>query len=170
MTLTVYATTDQLDAWLAGTDVCVPANAARQLRSATFIIARAINESPYDPSVVVDEVRQDATCAQVTAWIVAGIDPSSGGLSNTAPVKSKSNDGASIDYDTSLSASVTAFQARQTIANGLAPEAAAILFDAGLLYEPVPLFDDPILPESGLFVSELGLVGGRHGRWPFVIT
>ena len=61
-----YATVTDLAAnnWLAEGP---PDNAASLLRSATLLIARAINENPYN--VAADQTRKDATCAQTAAWI-----------------------------------------------------------------------------------------------------
>lgn len=159
MAMTVYATVDELTAWLEGS-CAIPDNAGQLLRSATFLVANAIHESPYS-DVTVTDARRDAVLAQVAAWIATNVTPGAGGINDTAVLKSKSNDGASVEYDTSLGASVTAFQARQAIANELVPEARAILEAAGLLTGDVPRWN--FTPDQGVYVNEFGAVGGNLG-------
>lgn len=106
-----------------------PDNLGTLLRAASALVgAEVAGNASGDPAAL-----RDATCAQVASWVTAGIDPASGGLSQTAPLKRKKVDTAEVEYDTSLSASVTAFQARQSIANGLCPTAVAILQAADLI-------------------------------------
>jgi len=149
----VYATTSDLTAWLAPTGLAVPSDATALLRSASIVVAKAVNENLYSPGTVTTDPKRDATCAQVTAWITTGIDPGSGGLSSDQIVKAKSIDGASIDYETSLTASVTAFQKRESIAEQLCAEARDILWAAGILYGDLPNWNVPIdtstYPQSG---------------------
>jgi hypothetical protein len=133
----VYATEDDLSTWLDGDP---PVNAAQLLRSASLMIRRATNLARYDvdlagkpadPELVA--AFRDATCAQVSAWAAAGIVPGAAGLDQSSVISAKSIADVSVNYDTSLAASVTAFQARQQIASGLTDEAVTILADAGLL-------------------------------------
>lgn len=162
----VYATSDDLANWLTDTDQDVPPDAAAALRSASLLVARAIRESLYSDGVTTSDPKRDATCTQVQMWMTTGILPSSGGLSSTPLVKSKSIEGATIDYDTSLNASVTAFNARQALANGLCAESLAILDAEQLLYAPVPQWS--AVPDAGQFVNELDEVSWNRARiWPW---
>lgn len=137
----VYADSTDLATWDGTLDI--PSDIDALLRSASILVARAVNESLYsDPPPPVTDPKRDATCAQVAAWITTGIRPASGGLSNTSLLKRKQIEGASTEYDTSLSASVTAFEARRDIANQLCEEAEAILFQAGILWVPLPEWSD----------------------------
>jgi hypothetical protein len=148
----VYATEDDLANWLTDTDQEPPANAGAVLRSASILVARAIRESLYADGVVTSDPKRDATCAQVYTWMTTGIAPSSAGLSSASLVRSKSIDGATIEYDTSLNASVTAFNARQALADGLCAESMAILDAEQLLYAPTPQWSAE--PDAGQFVNE----------------
>lgn len=153
MAFTPYATVDQLATWLAQTSVCdVPSNGAGLLRSATLLVARDINENPYN-AVTIDEPRIDATCAQAAAWIAAGIDPAAGSVGIAQTVKSKGVDGATVSYDGPTSVD------RMAALTTLCPDAYSILYNAGLLYAPLPVWD--ACPDAGLYVSELGQIGGR---------
>lgn len=124
----VHATVDDLvlaePPWLTK----APDNVGSLLRAASALVDREIagNEAHGD-------ALRDATCAQVAAWVTSGIDPSSGGLSESAPLRAKGVGTARKEYDTSLSASVTAFRARQTIADSLCPVSIAILEAADLI-------------------------------------
>jgi hypothetical protein len=160
--LLIYATTSDLAAWLDPTEP--PDNAASLLRSASIFVARAVNESLYSDSTIINGPKRDATLTQVTAWVTAGIDPATGGLQSTPIVRQKSVDSASLTYDTSLAASVTAFQARQAIANELCPEATGILYSAGLLYAPLPVWSGA--PDAGIYVDELGRPSRYYWRAP----
>ncbi len=154
-----YASADDLAAWL---EAPVPDNVDQLLRSATLLVAgqHGIDENPY--VVTANQPRKDATCAQAAAWIASGIDPASRGLSDTAPVKSKRIGSASIDRDTSLSASVTAFEKRAAIAEQLCPEARQILYVNELLSVDLPNWNIPIdtttYPPSS--------PGGLPSTWP----
>ncbi len=106
-----------------------PDNSGSLLRSASALVDQAIvGNSAGDPGAL-----RDATCAQVAAWVTSGIDPASGGLGAAAPLRRKRIDTAELEYDTSLSASVTALQARRAIAEDLCPVAVAILEAADLI-------------------------------------
>lgn len=132
----IYATSAQLDDWLDGP---LPANATTLLRSASLLVRGATVASVYDvdtaglptdPAVLT--AFRDATCAQAAMWSTAGIDPAGGGVASSAPVRSKKLGSGSVDYDTSVNASVTAFTAKQAAARELCAEAYMILRQAGL--------------------------------------
>jgi hypothetical protein len=137
----VYATPDDLvPEWLTAE----PPNAQRLLSSAsrrvrnatvTAVYATTSVGLPIDSALV--EALRDATCAQVAAWATVGIDPLAGGVQlGQRLVASKSLGSGSIAYDNGAAGSVTAMEARAAAATGLAPEAASILRDAGLLGGP----------------------------------
>lgn len=133
----VYATNADLTAWLAGASL--PANSTVLLRSASMLVRNATMTALYNvdneglPSdAAVLEAFTDATCAQAAYWSAAGVDPTSGGVSTSAPVRSKKIGSAGIEYDTGVSASVTAFSAKQAAANSLCGEAWMILQQAGI--------------------------------------
>lgn len=148
----IYATEDDLANWLPS-DLIPDDAAATDLRSASIIVAKAVNESLYTPGVVTTDPKRDATCAQVESWLRTGIKPGSGGLSNDKIVKARSVGTATVDYETSLVASVTAFQARQQIAEQLCTQARDILWAAGILYGDLPNWNVPLdtttYPQSG---------------------
>lgn len=132
----IYATSAQLDEWLDGP---LPANATTLLRSASLLVRGATVASVYDvdpaglptdPAVLA--AFRDATCAQAAMWVAAGIDPVGGGVASSAPVRSKKLGSGSVDYDTSVNASVTAFTAKQAASRELCAEAYMILRQAGL--------------------------------------
>lgn len=154
-----YATVDDLDAWPAITTV--PDDAEALLQSASIVVALAVNESLYNDSTIVTDPKRDATCAQVASWVTTGIRPGTAGLSSDKVLRSKNVENVTLEYDTSLSASVTAFQARQDVAGQLCPEAEAILRSAQILWEGLPVWNGT--PAPGLYVSELGQVGGYFG-------
>lgn len=134
----VYATTDDLATW-TGSDA--PENALSLLRSASLLVTQATVAAyykvdattglPTEPTLL--QAFNDATCAQVTTWIATGVDPNAAGLLSTAIVRARGIGTARLDYDTSLSASVTAFQARQKIASQLCAESARILQAVALI-------------------------------------
>jgi hypothetical protein len=134
----VYATNADLTAWLAG--AALPANATVLLRSASMLVRSSTVTALYDvdteglPSdATVLEAFTDATCAQAAFWAAAGVDPVAGGVSTTAPVRSKKLGSGAVEYDTGVSASVTAFSAKQAAANSLCGEAWMILQQAGIV-------------------------------------
>ena len=135
----VYATVLDLQGW-APSSLALPDDATQLLRSAGIVVARAVNEDPYAEGTATNPAKRDATCAQVVAWLTAGIRPGTGGLQSTPVVKAKGVGTARKEFDTSLDASVTAFEKRERVAEELAPEAEAILQAAGLLWVPVPLY------------------------------
>lgn len=135
----VYATTTDLvdGGWLTTS----PDSAARLLAAASRRVRRATVSARYatdaagaptDDAVV--EAFRDATCAQVAAWVAVDVDPVAGAVQVEAPpVAAKNLGSGSVTYDTAAAASVTAMQARAAAATQLAPAAAEILADAGLL-------------------------------------
>lgn len=151
MAMTVWASTDDLTNWGL---TPLPDNATALLRSATLLIARAINENPYSPGIVIDDPRKDATTAQAVTWARAGIDPTAGPSAVAKVVKSKAIASGSITYDTPTAAD------REAAISNLAPDAHNILYAAGLLSTefPVPQWSD--LPDPGVYVGEIGQVHG----------
>lgn len=130
-----YATTVNLGLWaptlsLSGID----SNAV--LRSATLLVARAINENPY--TVTPDQPRIDAVCAQATAWISAKLDPGAGPAGLIGAAKSKAVGGASVTYE------VPTAQEREAAITQLAPDAYNILYGAGILFIPLPIWNRPL--------------------------
>jgi len=128
----IYATSSDYSTW-SGVDTS-PANVDQLLRSASLLIAEATSTARYvvdDTGLPTDTILvgalRDATCAQVVAWVAAGVDPTAAGLQTASIVRGKGIGSARLEYDTSLSASVTAFQARQQIASELCDEAIRIL-------------------------------------------
>lgn len=133
----IYASNAQLATWL-GTEP--PANSSSLLRSASVMIGRATMTAYYAvdadglPSdITVKQAFADATCAQAAVWIAAGVDPVAGGLSVTPVLRGKGIGSARLDYDTSLSSSTAALQARQSLIEDLCAESIQILQDAHVL-------------------------------------
>lgn len=132
----VYASAEDFTEW---SGMPAPANVAPLLRSASLLVRRATitavygadsNGIPTDGDVL--SAFRDATCAQAALWSAAGIDPVGGGVASSAPVRSKKLGSGSVEYDTSVNASVTAFQAKQTAATQLCAEAYLILAQANI--------------------------------------
>lgn len=126
----VYANPDALEAY---TGQPAPANAVALLRRASVMVGVATRAARYQVTpagLPADddqaEAMRDATCAQVAAWVVAGVDPS--GEEITAKVASTSIDGASISYD-----QATATAERDRLTGTLCSEAWDILQLAGLI-------------------------------------
>jgi hypothetical protein len=133
----VYASTTDLTSW---TTLPAPADAAALLRSASLLVRSSTMSAIYttdDTGAPTDakvlQAFKDATCAQAAYWSAANIDPSSGGISTTAPVRSKRLGSGAIEYDTSVNASVTAFQAKQAATVTLCPEALMLLHQAAVV-------------------------------------
>jgi hypothetical protein len=136
----IYATTEDLAAWLAPSTP--PANAAGLLRSASGLIRSETKTAIYPtdtdgyPSDTATRAAfTDATCAQAKFWADHGIDPSLGAAGVAPLAASKSIGGASIQYSTYVSTA----EARANAAGTLGPDAWYILNDAGLLGNPVVL-------------------------------
>jgi hypothetical protein len=128
----VYAANADLTAWI--NPVPLPANSATLLRSASLLIHSytmtalyGVDSTGLPSDATVLQAFNDATCAQVAAWIAAGIDPVSGGIPTTALVRSKRLGSGAIDYDTSANSSVTVLQAKREAATTLCAEAVMIL-------------------------------------------
>lgn len=149
----VYATPTDLANWEPSLNLDNP-SAVAVLRSASLLIARAVNESLYDESTVSTPPKRDATTAQATAWVKAKIDPEAGAAGLTGLVTAKTNDGASITY------SVPDIATREQALAALCADAYNILYDNGL-WVPLPVWSQ--CPDQGVFVSEFGVVGGRAG-------
>lgn len=127
----VYALTTDLTGWTA---LPAPANAAALLRSASLLVRSSTMAAIYTTDdtgaptdVKVLQAFKDATCAQAAFWAASGIDPSTGGISVTAPVRSRRLGSGAIDYDTSVNASVQVFTAKQASAVELCAEAWMLL-------------------------------------------
>lgn len=136
----IYATTEELTAWLAPTPA--PANAVGLLRSASGLIRSetktaiyATDTLGYPSDVTTRAAFKDATCAQAKFWADHKIDPSLGAAGVAPLAASKSIGGASIQYSTYVSTA----EARANAAGVLGPDAWYILNDAGLLGNPVRL-------------------------------
>lgn len=155
-----YATTDDLDNWLPA-DLKPVTDAESYLRSASILVARAVNESLYAQTTTTSDPKRDATCAQVQAWLRANVKPDSGGISTDKVVRAKTIADARLEYDTALSSSAAVLAARAQLANALCAESEAILRSAGVLYVDIPVWSDS--PDQGQYVSELGVVGGHGG-------
>ncbi|QOT15881.1 hypothetical protein [Paenarthrobacter sp. YJN-5] len=132
----VYADATALTAWTGGPP---PANATQLLRSASMLITSAtvaavygVDDAGLPSDAAVLEAFRDATCAQVAYWVAAGVDPVAGGISTTAPVRAKKLGSGSFEYDTAVSGSVNAFQAKRAAAITLCAEAFMILHQAGI--------------------------------------
>jgi hypothetical protein len=147
-----YATADDLANW---GEAPVPDNVDQLLRSATLVIAAAINENPY--TVVADQTRKDATTAQAAAWATSGLDPSKlAAAANGLIAKSKNIGTASVAYD------VPTVEQQQAAVKALAPDAYNILYVSGLLHVDLPVWNIPIdtttYPPSS--------PGGLPSTWP----
>lgn len=147
-----YASADDLANW---GEAPVPDNVDQLLRSATLLIAKAINENPY--TVTADQPRKDATTAQAAAWVGSGLDPASlpAGVSSSITT-AKSIGTASITY------SAPSVAEREAALRALAPDAYNILYVTGLLVVPLPVWNIPLdtttYPPSS--------PGGLPSTWP----
>lgn len=148
-----YATTADLAAWLV--DVTLPDDAVRLLRSASLRVALACQRDPYIDTPATTEVAplRDATCAQAAVWVTLGVSPDAVG-STSGVVKRSTILSATVERDTSVSAATL-----DEAINTLAPEAAAILTAAGLIWLPVPTqaTDAGFLPSWGIDSRLFGL-------------
>lgn len=133
----VYASTTDLTSW---TQLPAPANAAALLRSASLLVRSSTmsaiyttddSGAPTDTKVL--QAFKDATCAQASYWAAAGIDPSSGGISTAAPVRSKRLGSGGIDYDTSAATSAATLQTKMAAAATLCGEARLLLQQAAVV-------------------------------------
>lgn len=126
----VYANPDALGAW---TGEPAPDNAVQLIRRASTMVGVATRMARYavtPAGLPADDdqadAMRDATCAQVAAWVAAGVSPT--GELITAQVAKTSIEGATIDYDTA-----TASSDRDRVAGTLCSEAWDILSLAGLI-------------------------------------
>lgn len=155
MPLTPYAVDDDLDTWVPELVESFPDNRAQVLRSACLLVAQALNESLYDPTVVIDDARRDASCAQAAAWIASSLDPTAGEAGIAGKAKSKSVNGVTLTYDIPTAAD------RAGALKLLCGDAYNILYSASLIWVPLPIWSET--PDQGLFVNEFGVVGGNSG-------
>lgn len=102
----IYATTEDLaaDPWSITEP---PANVAKMLLHASLLVAKATRSAlyatdteGYPSSTTVRAAFRDATCAQVDAWIAAGIDPTAAGAAQSSVIASKSMGPRSVQYAT----------------------------------------------------------------------
>lgn len=165
MSLTVYATADDLlgaePPWLTE----APEDVDRYLRAAMFAVAEAANRNPYGdtPTGSEADALRDATCAQVAGWIALGINPDRQGADGPKAVKSSGVLTGKVEYDTSATADTV-----KSLAEGeLVPQAEAILAVAGLLWTPAPQGNT----SGAMYDYGLGLpadvVVVPSGDWPF---
>lgn len=126
----VYANRDALEAW---TGEPAPDNWEQLIRRASVMVGVATRAARYEVTpagLPADddqaEAMRDAVCAQVNAWIIAGVDPF--GESLSAKVTASTIDGASVTLDVASEAAD-----RQRIASTLCSDAWDILQLAGLL-------------------------------------
>lgn len=131
-----YATAADLATWTGAT---APTNATQLLRRASALVRKATAVAFYATDTTglptdADTLQafNDATCAQAAMWAAAGIDPTAGGVALVTPTRRKSIGSASLEYDTSANASVTAYNARGAAALNLCEEAFDILSAAGI--------------------------------------
>lgn len=104
----IYATPSDLATW---TGSPAPDNAAVMLREASGLVGDAIICDLYEATstglptnpTYVDALR-DATCAQVEHWIAAQIDPLAGAGGQEPRMTVSAIDGASVSFDTYLTA------------------------------------------------------------------
>jgi len=152
-----YAASDDLALWL---DADPPDNAAALLRSATLLIAAAINENPY--VITADQTRKDATCAQAAAWIKSGLDPANLPAAISALIKkSKAIGTASVSYD------VPSVADQKAAVSQLAPDAYNILYTTGLLVVPLPVWNVPI--DTTTYPASPPSGGGLPSTYPLDI-
>lgn len=130
----VYATADDLEAWNKNLDVS-SVDVDALLRSASMRVADAIGGDYYatdDTGLATDsgvlQALSDATCAQVTAWVLLKVDPAAGGVSTNGLATSVGIGSARKTY--ADGANVAATRAASLV--GLVPEALQILRNAGL--------------------------------------
>ncbi len=154
MTYAPYATVADLTAWV-DSDLTLPENITEVVRSANLLVARSLAENLYNDGTTRDQVRKDATTAQAAAWCATNIDPTAGPAGVEAIVKSKALASGSITYDTPTA------KDRGAAISALAPDAYNILWSAGLIYAPLPVWS--ATPDPGTFIDELGRVGGLYG-------
>lgn len=127
----ILATPTDLQTYTGATP---PTNATVLLREASLLVLGACQADVYchDENGLPTLARlltamTDATCAQAEAWDAAGINPVAGRGSQATQVTSSSIDGASLSFDTQLTASD-----RAAAVDSLCPSALRILRMEGL--------------------------------------
>ena len=127
----ILATTDELTTWM---EAPAPDNATVLLREASGLVSDACkcdiydtqsNGKPSDPDLV--EAMMEATCAQAEAWASAEMDPTKGPGGQAPRLTTSAIDGASLSYDTYLTA-----PDRNDWVKYIAPNALRVLRLAGL--------------------------------------
>lgn len=158
----IYATKLDLAKYATGdpdaTEDQAPADALKQIQSASILIRRAtsrdiyaVDDDGYPTKASLVEAFKDATCAMAAAYSTLGLNVQAGAASNAQVVVSKSLGSASVSYaDASAQA-----QAKAALADGrtLTGEAYSHLKSAGLMSSAV-FSDDPTV---GVYAS---------GPWP----
>lgn len=130
----IYATREHLAEWLSPDDLPDANEATRWLRAASERVRTATRADVYstDPAGYPDDPDEilafrDATCAQITEWIEAGLDPFKG-VAGQELLESKSSiAGGTIELDTNGSA-----EARARALTVLCDRGYDILRNAGL--------------------------------------
>jgi hypothetical protein len=104
----ILATTADFESW---TGDIAPENVGAMLREASVLVSDATKADVYDvlPSGLpsdpdLSDALRDATCAQAESWILTGDDPRKGAGGQLARPTTSSIDGASVSYDTYLTA------------------------------------------------------------------
>lgn len=121
MSFTPYAEPADLVTW-QGLDLdAPPADYARRLRAATFVVAEACAMNPYTDVPNPDQVQplNDATCAQAAWWIAEGVAVDALPVGGPAPVKKSTMLGADVEYDTTKATAIS----RSISGAQLAPQA-----------------------------------------------
>ncbi|MDR7385213.1 hypothetical protein [Promicromonospora iranensis] len=84
-----------------------PANAGKLLLHASLLVAKetrsalyATDTEGYPSNTVVRAAFRDATCAQVDAWVAAGIDPTAAGAGQSGVVAAKKYGPRDVQYAT----------------------------------------------------------------------
>jgi hypothetical protein len=128
----VYATVDDLADWL--TELPDDDQAKILIRYASQLVRRATANDIYDtyPSGLpvdldIAEALRDATCAHVSMWFLAGVNPAAGVVGREVLIKSQTADGGSVTYGDGVSA-----EEIERSLTRLSPAALAILRNAGL--------------------------------------
>lgn len=133
----IYATSDDLTAWLAVSGATPPANPGGYLRTASMAVTEATETAFYatDSSGLPTDAGtlqafKDATCSQAAALAAFEIDPTAGGILEGGSVESAVQIlSARVQY----ADSAAAVEALQQLLGGLVPEAQRILKQAGLV-------------------------------------
>jgi hypothetical protein len=106
MPLPVYATTEQLETFLGyGEEDTLPAKAGRWLVLASTLVRAATVTAVYDvdedgapTDTDVADAFANATCAQVSAWIDLGVDPTAGRAAVTGSAASSGIGTAKVEF------------------------------------------------------------------------